>query len=192
MLPIFPIFIKTDIEWFGDANHTIRWVHPNKICPLNRPIRETNSKWHSIYFTQVTCFLNFNICNYLGTVIAGLVQWPRSVSVNNQVTLFLLSLLRMVMVPCIMTCNLAPSDRDLPVYFQSDLFFPVLLSIFSLSDGYINNMAMMFAPKAAKEEYQEITAGIMVATIATSMTIGSVFSNLVVKALWWLLLKFNE
>ena len=70
------------------------------------------------------------------------------------------------------------------VYISSDVAFTVVMVLFSLSDGYINNMAMMFGPKAtAKTQHREVAAGIMVATLATSIMVGSIFSNLIVKKL---------
>ena len=56
--------------------------------------------------------------------------------------------------------------------------------LFSLSDGYLNNMAMMFGPKSGRrKELQETIAAIMVATLASAITVGSIFGNLIVKAL---------
>ena len=55
--------------------------------------------------------------------------------------------------------------------------------LFSMSDGYLNNMAMMFGPKSGRAELQEPIAAILVATLAIALTVGSVFGNLVVKAL---------
>lgn len=93
---------------------TTALVYPSATS-LVQPANPTNSDWHQIYFSQVTCFLTFNVCNYLGTVLAGLVQWPGGTSVNSQVTLFLLCTVRIIFVPTFMLCNLAPTDRDLPV-----------------------------------------------------------------------------
>ena len=59
--------------------------------------------------------MTFNICNYLGTVAAGLIQWPGDTSIHSQVTLLLLAALRVAFIPIFMLCNLAPSDRKLPV-----------------------------------------------------------------------------
>ncbi len=167
------------------ATTTTALVYP-AVASLVKPIDPIlGSEWHEVFYDQVTCFLNFNIFNYLGTAVAGLLQWPRkaATSTNSQVTLFLLAVLRFVFVPIFMLCNLAPSDRDLPVMFDNDTFFVILLALFAFSDGYVNNMAMMFAPKAVRPELQEITAGIMVACLSTALGVGSVFSNLVVKAL---------
>ena len=70
------------------------------------------------------------------------------------------------------------------VYIDNDVAFIVIMVLFSLSDGYINNMAMMFGPKATrKDEHREVAAGILVATLATSIMVGSIFSNLIVKQL---------
>ncbi len=51
------------------------------------------------------------MCNYLGTVIAGLVQWPGSADTNSQMTVVLLAALRFICIPIFMMCNLAPYDR---------------------------------------------------------------------------------
>lgn len=169
---------------------------------LVMPVNPTDSDWHEIYFSQVTCFLTFNVCNYLGTTVASIVQWPGDTSIRSQVTLFLFACLRVVFIPIFMTCNLAPKDRHLPVWaeiivcypylrlqlsFQvlldSDTVFIVVMILFSLSDGYITNMSMMFGPKSGKVEHQELTAGVMVASLASSIMVGSIFSNLIVKAL---------
>ena len=66
---------------------------------------------------------------------------------------------------------------------ESDAAFVGLFALFSLSDGYVGNIAMMFAPKSGPPELQGVTAGVMVADCALSITVGSIFSNLIVKAL---------
>ncbi len=63
------------------------------------------------------------------------------------------------------------------------MVFVLVMVFFSLSDGYITNMTMMFGPKSVRKDLQEITASLMVATVAFSLCLGSIFSNLVVKAL---------
>ena len=60
----------------------------------------------------------------------------------------------MVCVPLMMTCNLAPTDRALPVLINSDWGFTLLMFVFAFSDGYIVSMAMMFGPKAGSERNQ--------------------------------------
>ncbi len=69
------------------------------------------------------------------------------------------------------------------VLIQSDVGFVVLLSAFSLTDGYITNMALMFGPKAAGEGMMEKAAAILIAVTASSISLGTMLSNPVVKAL---------
>lgn len=66
-------------------------------------------------FCQVTCFLIFNVFNYLGTVCAGVVQWPGDTSRDSQVTLLIMACSRLLLIPTLMMCNVAPSDRHQPV-----------------------------------------------------------------------------
>ena len=89
----------------------------------------------------------------------------------------------MVCVPLMMTCNLAPTDRALPVLINSDWGFTLLMFVFAFSDGYIVSMAMMFGPKAGSERNQEIVAGFLVAVITSAITFGAIFSIIVVQAL---------
>jgi len=153
---------------------------------------------NEMHLFQVTCFLTFNLCNVAGTAAAGFVQWPGDTSADSQVTLLLLALFRLVFAPVFMLCNLAPQDRVNSVVINHDLAFVLIMMAFSLSDGYINNMAMMFGPKAVRPKHQvrkkckqifvnkplqEVTAALLVATAATSITLGSIISNLVVKSL---------
>ena len=102
---------------------------------------------------------------------------------SPQVTLLLLVSLRVVCVPLMMTCNLAPTDRGLPVIINTDWGFTLLMFVFAFSDGYIVNMAMMFGPKAGSERDQEVVAGFLVAVITSAITFGAIFSIIVVQAL---------
>ena len=54
-----------------------------------------DSAWAKVFFVPVSCFLLFNIGDYIGRFLAGLVQWPRPGKVGSYVTLGL-ALLRSV------------------------------------------------------------------------------------------------
>ncbi len=58
-------------------------VYPGAIS-LVRPTHPDDTDWDEVYFSQVTCYLTFNIFNYLGTAVAGLVQWPHGSGTNSQ------------------------------------------------------------------------------------------------------------
>ena len=53
----------------------------------------STSAWASTFFVPVGCFLLFNIGDYLGRFLAGLIQWPKPSKVGSYVTLGL-SILR--------------------------------------------------------------------------------------------------
>ncbi len=69
------------------------------------------------------------------------------------------------------------------MFIPSDVAFVCVLVVFAFSDGYINNIAMMFGPKSLESGLQEVTAGFLVATSATAITLGSILSTAIVKAL---------
>ena len=46
-----------------------------------------DSAWAKVFFVPVSCFLLFNIGDYIGRFLAGLVQWPRPGKVGSYVTL---------------------------------------------------------------------------------------------------------
>ena len=67
--------------------------------------------------------------------------------------MFLFALFRVSLIPVLMLCNVAPSVRShLEVLLPSDAAFVFFVAIFSFSDGYINNVAMMFGPKSSGAE----------------------------------------
>ena len=69
----------------GVATTTSALVYP-AAASLVMPASPSDSPWHRIYFSQVCCFLVWNIGNYTGTATAGLLQWPYGTAINSQVT----------------------------------------------------------------------------------------------------------
>ncbi len=69
------------------------------------------------------------------------------------------------------------------VFIPSDVAFVCILVLFAFTDGYINNIAMMFGPKSVESGLKEVTAGVLVATSSTAITLGSILSAVIVKAL---------
>lgn len=54
-----------------------------------------DSKWAATFYIPVACFLLFNIGDYIGRFLAGLIQWPKPSKMGSYITL-LLSILRSV------------------------------------------------------------------------------------------------
>ncbi len=68
---------------------------------------------------QVSCFLTWNVFNYVGTSLSGILQWPGGTSMKTQVAILATVVVRVGLVPYLMFCNLAPSDRSLPVSMRT-------------------------------------------------------------------------
>ena len=99
--------------------------------------------WASKFYVPVSCFLLFNLGDYLGRLLASWVPWscgPRST--------LSLSILRLVLLPLLLLCNIQPSHRHVTtVLFQSDVVYSVFMALFSLSNGYVGSICMQRAPQ---------------------------------------------
>lgn len=58
----------------------------------------------------------------------------------------LLSILRMAFLPALLICNTLPRHH-IPVFIHSDYIFILLMCFFAFSNGYLANIAMIWAPK---------------------------------------------
>ena len=77
----------------GVATTSSALLYPAAVS-LVMPAAPTDSAWHRVYFSQVCCFLVWNIGNYTGTATAGILQWPHGISVNSQVTMLDMAILQ--------------------------------------------------------------------------------------------------
>ena len=68
----------------GVATTCSALVYP-AAASLVTPTSPSDSAWHVVYFSQVCCFLVWNIGNYVGTATAGVLQWPYGTAINSQV-----------------------------------------------------------------------------------------------------------
>ena len=77
-------------------------------------IADPQSKWKTVYFTPVCCFVVYNSFDVVGKYAATLAQWPGP-STRGQWTLILMSVVRIGMIHLFLYCNVAPNNRTLPV-----------------------------------------------------------------------------
>ena len=139
--------------------------------------------WGETYFIPVTCFLLFNVCDYLGRVASSRILWPKNTKMGQNLLIFF-SVLRWAFVPLFMLCNASPKDRSLPVVFNHDADYILLMVLFGLSNGYVGGLCMIEAPKTSENiEYQEVTAMIMVAFLCLGTGTGSFLSYPFVSAI---------
>lgn len=137
--------------------------------------------WASTFYVPVGCFLLFNIGDYVGRFLAGLIQLPKPGKVGGYITLAL-SISRAVFIPLFLLCNVRPQDRGLTsVQFESDIAYIVIMALFSISNGYIGGICMISGPQIVDPEEQQTAASLMVALLGTGLGLGAFLSNYFVK-----------
>jgi len=136
-----------------------------------------DSAWSQTFYVPVACFLLFNIGDYLGRFLAGLVQWPKPGKVGSFITLFL-SVARFVFIPLFLFCNIRPDDRNVTfVLFESDVAYIIIMLLFSVSNGYVGSICMICGPQVVRSEEAQTAASLMVALLGLGLGMGAFLSN---------------
>jgi len=142
---------------------------------------DKDSAWSQTFYVPVACFLLFNIGDYLGRFLAGMIQWPKPGKVGSFITLFL-SVARFVFIPLFLFCNIRPADRGLTfVLFESDVAYIIIMLLFSVSNGYIGSICMICGPQVVRSEEAQTAASLMVAILGFGLGMGAFLSNFFVK-----------
>jgi len=140
-----------------------------------------DNPWAKTFYVPVACFLLFNIGDYLGRFLAGVIQWPKPGKVGSFITLFL-SISRFVFLPLFLFCNIRPGERGLtPVLFESDAVYIIIMLLFSVSNGYIGSICMISGPQMVRSEEAQTAASLMVALLGLGLGSGAFLSNFFVK-----------
>lgn len=140
-----------------------------------------DSAWSSTFYVPVACFLLFNVGDYIGRFLAGMIQWPKPGKVGGFITLFL-AIARFVFIPLFLFCNIRPADRGLSmVLFESDVAYIIIMLLFSISNGYIGSICMISGPQVVRSEEAQTAASLMVALLGLGLGMGAFLSNFFVK-----------
>ncbi|EDV99431.1 equilibrative nucleoside transporter 1 [Drosophila grimshawi] len=126
------------------------------------------------YFTQVTCFLTFNVFAMLGSLTTSWIQWPKPKYLVVPVVL------RAIFIPLFLFCNYQPKDivRTLPVFITNEWIYWIIAIIMSYSSGYLSSLGMIYSPQTVSGKYQ-ITAGMFAAAfLVTGIFSGVLFAYL--------------
>lgn len=94
-----------------------------------------------IYFLPVLNYLLFNAGDYIGRILSGWIQRPK----NNPKLVAILCVLRVGFIPAFLLCNIT-QKHPLPILIHSDEIFILLMTFFSITNGYIANISLIFAP----------------------------------------------
>ncbi|KAF6365339.1 solute carrier family 29 member 1 (Augustine blood group) [Rhinolophus ferrumequinum] len=130
------------------------------------------SAWGN-YFIPVSCFLTFNVFDWLGRSLTAVTMWPG----KDSRWLPSLVLARLVFVPLLLLCNVQPR-RYLTVVFEHDAWFFIFVAAFAFSNGYLASLCMCFGPKKVKPAEAETAGAIMAFFLSLGLALGAVFSFL--------------
>ncbi|XP_073514517.1 equilibrative nucleoside transporter 2 isoform X1 [Phyllobates terribilis] len=126
-----------------------------------------NEGWKK-FFTPVSCFLIFNIMDWIGRSITTKTLWPGP----DCKYLPLLAASRSIFVPLFMFCNI--SDRTyLYNFFYSDAWFIIFMVFFSVSNGYFVSLPMCLAPTKVLKHESETTGALMTFFLALGLSVGA-------------------
>ncbi|RTG83927.1 solute carrier family 29 (equilibrative nucleoside transporter), member 1/2/3 [Schistosoma bovis] len=99
--------------------------------------------WTNVYFVPVLVYLLYNVGDWCGRMLAGLIKWPRR---NQMLIVLLLCVLRAAIIPLCMLCNAQPRNY-LPVIFKHDIFPAFMILFLGLTNGYLVSISMIHGPR---------------------------------------------
>lgn len=128
-------------------------------------------------YTDVTCFLTFNIMAMLGSVLPSFVMWPSPKYLWIPITL------RLLYIPFYLFSNYQPGGEDFkrifPVLVTNDWVYWIVAVTFGLTSGYFSSLAMMYAPRCVEDRYAG-PAGMF----AAAFLITGIFVGILVSFIW--------
>ena len=127
------------------------------------------------YFTAVVGFLIFNVGDFTGRIISGFVR----IVGKNGPWLPIVCCARIAFIPLFMFCNFQPRHH-LSVVFDHDAFPIVFNVLFSVSNGYLASLCMMYGPERAPEGMMETAGATMQLFLTIGLGIGSLLSMAIV------------
>jgi len=107
----------------------------------------------------IILFTAFNLFDFVGRTI------PRWIVIFNEKTLWILTLLRFIFFPLFVLCLK-------PKIFEQDFWMYLFMILFSLSNGYVGTLAMMFGPDLVNNQNKEIAGTLMVFFLTFGLTVG--------------------
>ncbi|KAG4075671.1 hypothetical protein HA402_003496 [Bradysia odoriphaga] len=152
---VFFVFFVT-LAIFPSVHSDVQQSDPNFIVPKD-------------LYLNVLCFLTFNLCAMIGSLLTSWMQWPKKEYLCIPV------LLRVVFIPLFLFCNYKPAGvtRIMPIYILNDWIYWAIAVLMGISSGYLSSLGMMYAPQTVKPQHA-VTAGMF----AAAMLITGIFSGI--------------
>ena len=150
-------------------------IQPSLLSGIRSVNADNGSAITNKYFTAVAGFLIFNIGDFTGRIISGFVR----IVDNRGPWLPILCVARIAFIPLFMFCNFQPRHH-LHVVFDSDAYPVIFNVLFSVSNGYLASLCMMYGPERAPEGMMETAGATMQLFLTIGLGLGSLLSLAVV------------
>ncbi|ROL47704.1 Equilibrative nucleoside transporter 2 [Anabarilius grahami] len=122
-------------------------------------------------FVPLCSFIVFNVMDWIGRSLTSRLQWPSMKS--NLFPLFVV--LRVVFIPALMLCNVQPRFY-LPVFFNHDMAYIIIMSLFAMTSGYFASLSMSYAPQLVKPKDAETAGALMTFFLTLGLSLGGALS----------------
>lgn len=140
------------------------------ITVLVQPDALFTGTWADI-FTALCCFLVFNVMDWIGRSVTSVVQFP-----SKESCLFpIFVVARVIFIPALMLCNI-PARTYLPVVFQHEFAYILLMSLFAMTNGYCACLCMSYAPQLVRSKDAETAGALMTFFLALGLSLGAALS----------------
>ncbi|XP_051881422.1 equilibrative nucleoside transporter 1-like [Pristis pectinata] len=126
-----------------------------------------------VYFIPISCFLMFNVFDWMGRSLTALCMWPRKDS--KWLVAFVIT--RLLFIPLFMLCNVQP--RQLPVVFAHDAWYICFMACFAFSNGYLASLCMCYGPQNVSAKEAETAGAIMSFFLSLGLASGACLSFLI-------------
>ncbi|XP_067278003.1 equilibrative nucleoside transporter 1a [Pseudorasbora parva] len=128
------------------------------------------SAWDQ-YFIPVSCFLLFNVMDWVGRSLTAVCMWPGKDSMWLPILVFA----RVLFIPLFILCNVQPRHY-IPVVFEHDAWYIIFMIFFSFSNGYLASLCMCFGPKKVSQHEAETAGAIMAFFLSLGLAVGAALS----------------
>ncbi|XP_049823647.1 equilibrative nucleoside transporter 3 isoform X2 [Aethina tumida] len=134
-----------------------------------------DSKWNTTFFVPVITYLMYNICDFAGREASLRIKQP-----TNDKILFILSTLRLILIPLLMLCNAQPRHHT-SVVFNSDTCYIIFMFIFAITNGYLFNLTITALPSVITLEEKKIGFTVLICVLVVSLACCAMLNSAVLK-----------
>jgi len=117
-------------------------------------------------------FVNFNFCDFVGRISAGLVH----ISPAMQDRLWIACGLRLVFIPAFLFCSTGFSRENGLDFFGFDVWPILFMALFAFSNGLLSSLLMMHGPSRVAPQDMGRAGTIMVTFLTFGLFTGSCLS----------------